>query len=122
MLNNFVISNRNITLNLDIEKISMPAKMVISLGLIISELAMNSLKHAFPENSSGELNLKISKDDNFYTIVYSDNGKGLPEDFSIETSDSLGMVIISSLTDQMNGKLEITTGKGSSFTFIIPAG
>lgn len=121
MLDNLVVSKGNVILDLDVENIFMPAKPSISIGLIISELAVNSLKHAFPNNESGKISVKMSKKGSDYLLVYSDNGIGLPEVFDINDSDSLGMILIESLTEQLGGTLSIITGLKSIFTIQFPA-
>ena len=119
-LNNLAVSDGSIRLQLDIQDLNLPAESVIPIGLIISELSINSLKHAFPDNKSGIISIKIYLHESIYTIVYSDDGIGLPEDFSVEKSNSLGMILIESLTEQLGGNLDIKSGQDSSFTFRIP--
>ena len=102
--------------------IKLTAKITITLGLIISELTMNSLKHAFPDKPKGTISIKSFKDSENLVIVYSDNGQGLPEDYVINNSDSLGMGLIDSLVMQLKGELIISTGIDSSFTIRFPVG
>jgi two-component sensor histidine kinase len=45
-----------------------------------------------------------------------DNGKGLPSGFKIENSDSLGLRLIHSLTDQINGQIEVDGSQGAHFS------
>jgi two-component sensor histidine kinase len=120
LIGNLVVSSENITLNLEIADIFLPAKPAITIGLILSELAINSLKHAFPDNKRGVISVDISQNESNWTIVYYDDGIGLPKDFILNKSNSLGMVLIQSLTQQLGGKLNIKTGDNSSFIFIIP--
>ncbi len=120
MLNNLVVSTGNVTLDLEVEDIFMTAKPTISIGLIISELTINSLKYAFPDNEAGKITVKISKEELEYVIAYSDNGIGLPDGFTIKDSDSLGMILIESLTEQLGGTLSVITGLKSSFTIRFP--
>lgn len=120
MFQTLMVSTGNIILDFEVEDIFMTAKPTISIGLIISELAVNSIKYAFSDNKDGKISLKISREGSFYTIIYSDDGVGLPDDFSIKDSDSLGMILIESLAKQLLGSLSITTGANSSYTIIFP--
>ncbi|MDA3941900.1 MAG: sensor histidine kinase [Spirochaetia bacterium] len=119
-LNNLAVSDGNISLQLDIQDLNLPAKSAIAIGLIISELSINSLKHAFPDNKTGVISVKISHTELNYTIVYQDDGIGLPKDFIIGNSKSLGMILIESLTEQLSGNLKISTGRNGYFTFEFP--
>ncbi|HWQ48922.1 MAG TPA: hypothetical protein VN414_08245 [Methanosarcina sp.] len=49
-------------------------------------------------------------------MIISDNGVGIPENLDIEDLDSLGMQLIISLVDQLNGKLELKRNDGTAFT------
>ena len=120
MLNNLGSSTGIITLTLVSEDIFMTAQPTISVGLIISELAMNSLKHAFPDNRNGTITVNIRKLNSDYIINYADDGPGLPEDFKMGDSDSMGMILIKALTEQLEGNLRITTGPDSTFTITFP--
>jgi two-component sensor histidine kinase len=81
---------------------------MIPLGLIINEMFSNSLKHAF-ESKKGVININAFKLNNGqHTIIYEDDGKGLPEGFNIEKVKSLGMQLILMLTDQLDGVIKMT--------------
>ena len=86
------------------------------LGLIINELVTNSFKHAFKAHQSNTLSIKIYKDQDFYKLVYTDYGKGLPDNFDIKKADTLGMQLINILTEQLGGRLEYNKLPNSTFT------
>lgn len=109
-----------ISFRMDMEDVKLVAKTTVTLGLIISELALNSLKHAFNGVNEGFISIKGYKEGSQMVLIYSDSGKGLPSDFNIEDSDSLGIVLITSLVDQLGGVLIITTGINSNFTIKFP--
>lgn len=88
----------------------------ISFGLIINELISNSLKYAFRENEDGIIDIKVSEKNGVYTTVVKDNGKGLPSNFSIETSNSLGFEIITTLIEQLDGSIDLINNSGTSVT------
>ena len=77
--------------------------IIIPLGLMINELILNTIKYAFP-NGKGHLSIRLkSKLENMILIV-SDDGVGLPDNFDIHSANSLGMTIIQSLTQQIDGE------------------
>jgi two-component sensor histidine kinase len=50
-----------------------------------------------------------------FTLTVSDNGVGIPESFDIENLDSLGMQLVTSLVDQLDGELELKRDNGTEF-------
>ncbi len=96
----------------EIARVNVPIETAIPLGLIINELITNSLKHAF--RGGGEILIKLEGDDK-YTLTVADNGAGLPENFIMEESDSLGLQLVRGLVDQLDGDLEVSSGNGTEF-------
>lgn len=114
------LTGNNIKLDLGLIDFEMPVNEGITLGMIVAELLTNSLKYAFKEKQ-GIIKISASIDrSGSLTIVYHDNGPGLPENFSIENSRSLGMKIITSLTLQLNGIVSFTNDKGLNAVLFFP--
>lgn len=106
----------NISLNIDIENISFAMDKAIPCGLIINELLSNSLKHAFPNGRKGSIHIRLerlNKDE--YVLNVGDDGIGLADNFDIEDTDSLGLRLVSILTEQLKGELTIKNKKGAEF-------
>lgn len=115
-LYNIYISNQNlIKLNVDVESVMLDINTSIPLGLIVNELVSNSMKHAFPEGRKGNINIKFSALDDNYTLVVEDDGVGFPKDLDLYNTDSLGLRLVNSLTEQIDGKLNMDNAKGSKF-------
>lgn len=90
------------------DNISFAIDKAIPLGLICNELITNTLKYAFPEGHEGKPTLWVGLEHNLnhtVTMTYEDNGIGLPENFNVNNSNSLGMTIIDSLTGQLGGTI-----------------
>jgi len=105
-----------VKLVLDVDNIIFDVEISIPLGLILNELLTNSLKHAFPNNRKGEIKIELHrKNDGRYYLSVADNGIGLPKDLNPQTTDTLGMQLINSLTDQIGGELTINTDIGTKF-------
>lgn len=116
LLLSFNVQPGKIKYTINAEKISLDIDTAVPCGLIINELVSNTIKHAFPENESGELQIdfrKLGNDE--LELVIRDNGVGLPAGFSIEDSDSLGMQLINALANQLDARLTIEPGKGTTF-------
>ena len=92
----------------------------IPLGLIINELVSNALKYAFPGDKKGFIKIGLHHNVNQYVLEVSDNGVGLPKDFNAEETDTLGMLLINSLTQQLDGNLEVQGKPGSTFIITFP--
>jgi two-component sensor histidine kinase len=93
----------------------------IPCGLILNEMLSNSFKYAFPGGQKGNVNVffgNIGKkgEKPLFMLEVKDNGVGLPQDAKIESAETLGFQLISMLTDQLNGKLEVGREKGTSFS------
>lgn len=82
-------------------------------GLIVNELVSNSFKYAFPENREGEILVRMRPiDGGRFELLVSDNGIGLPENGPPEREGSLGMRLVSTLVQQINGELQTSNGVG----------
>ena len=88
---------------------------LIPVGLIITELVNNSIKHGLPNSTNFKIQINIEKKDNNLIILYSDNGKGYrDEDLSVNNkSSSFGLSIINTLIDQMEGSLHLFNQDGA---------
>ncbi len=104
---NYGITNVNTVI--DVEDLFLNMETSIPLGLVISELVSNSLKHAFPDKSPGKLTIKLQKhnNDNF-ELTIADDGVGFPADVDFRNNESsLGLRLVNSLVNQLNGTIEL---------------
>jgi sensor histidine kinase/response regulator len=87
--------------------------MASYVSLIINELITNSLEHGL-EGEHGEIHLHVNDIGENIKLAFTDNGKGLPSDFSISSNKRLGLTIINNLvTHELKGSLSIeNTGHG----------
>ena len=110
------ISNQNlIKLNVDVESVMVDINTAIPLGLIVNELVSNSMKHAFPNGRNGNIKIKFCSNDDNYTLVVEDDGVGFPVDIDLNNTDSLGLRLVNSLTEQIDGELILDKANGSKF-------
>jgi PAS domain S-box-containing protein len=129
------LGNVDISLNLDLEgDIFFDMDTAVPLGMIINELLSNSLKYAFRGRDKGEILIKLFGEENAecinsieerrnedcestrFTLTISDNGVGIPENIDIEELDSLGLQLVTTLVDQLDGELELKRNSGTEFT------
>ena len=116
LLSSYGVNINLISLKTDLENIFLDINTAIPCGLIITELFTNSIKYAFPHGRKGIINIKFKRDkgDNFILEV-SDDGVGLPDDIDIKQTKSLGMRLVNSLVDQLDGTVEVDGSSGTRF-------
>jgi two-component system, sensor histidine kinase PdtaS len=106
---------------------------VVPLGIIINELVSNSLKYAFSDRNKGEIRIKLCREEHqelkdnrignssedlestSFVLTVSDNGVGVPESLDLENPGSLGIELVTTLVDQLEGKLELKRKNGTEF-------
>ncbi len=104
-----------IELNINAEKIEINIDTVIPCGLILTELVSNAFKYAFPEERKGKITIDFYKERDLFTLKVSDNGVGLPKSLDYKNTKSLGLLLVNSLINQIDGDLTLETSKGTTF-------
>ncbi|MDZ8050525.1 MAG: histidine kinase dimerization/phosphoacceptor domain -containing protein [Aulosira sp. ZfuVER01] len=116
LLRSYGVNSKN-KIHLNIKNISLKIDTAISCGLILNELVTNSIKHAFANNQQGDIYVElIETDKNQYSLIVSDNGVGLSKDIEIYRNQSLGLKLVWSLVEQLEGMITFNTSLGTSFT------
>ena len=115
LLEVYSITPERIKLEINAPNINLDINAAIPLGLITNELMTNSLKHGFPDDRKGTINLDIKKTDEIYTFKIKDDGIGFPSDLDYRNPDSLGLELVNTLTMQIGGKLELNSENGTEF-------
>jgi PAS domain S-box-containing protein len=111
-------SNGTVTPVFDIEDIPVPLDAAVALGLIINELATNSLKHAFADGRPGRIFLSLRRTDGEVELRYGDDGPGLPRELDPAQSRSLGLKLVRSIAiRQLRGEMEIRHEPVPEFVF-----
>jgi two-component sensor histidine kinase len=119
-IRNSIDIKKNITFRTEIEPIQLDLSTTIPLGLILNELITNAIKHAFPNKENPEIFISLKQvDDNHFEVLVLDNGIGSTAP-NLTKSNGLGMKLIESLTEQINGKCEFTSDNGLCFKLIAP--
>jgi two-component sensor histidine kinase len=111
----YVMESKAIKLNSKIENVYLGMDTAIPLGMIINELVSNSLKHGFPDAVEGNVNVTLELYCNEFTLKVSDDGIGFPENVDFRKTASLGLQLVTTLVDQINGTIELERNGGTSF-------
>ncbi len=116
LFRSYGISEEVVTLRLDVENVLLGVDTAIPCGLILNELVSNSLKYAFPSNRKGEILIHLYKDaGDKYTLVVGDNGVGIPKDLDYRNTESMGLQLVNTLSEQLEGNLELHNSGGTRF-------
>lgn len=128
LYNSFGYDPEDIKVILDINLVSLSADDAIHCGLIINELVTNSFKYAFPKIgdvkkgvSDYQIQVSLNLDsENTRALIVNDNGIGLPENLDFRNSSTLGLSLVSVLTQQLKGSIELDKTKGTKFKITFP--
>ena len=111
-----------LTLNLD--SLQSDMDQATAAGLLLNELISNCLKHGFPEGQTGEVNVELkpahdqdTPPDGRWCLRVRDTGVGLPPDFEDKRKASLGLQLVTDLSHQLGGTLEIDSVPGAGARF-----
>jgi PAS domain S-box-containing protein len=115
----FKMNQQGITITTDISDVSVGIDTAIPLGIILNELFSNSLKYAFPEGRTGEISVAIDREDHLLTILFKDNGIGIPADLDWRNAESLGLRLVILLVEQFQGTIELDRTAGTMFTIVV---
>jgi len=113
LISSYNVNGKSITTEIEMQNIYFRLDTCITLGLIISEVVTNSLKYAFNNRDEGKININLQKIKNEYTLSIKDDGEGLPHDFDPENSETLGVVLIHTFVEQLEGRMEINVDGGT---------
>ena len=109
------INSQKVETLVEVDKINIDIDTAIVCGQIFSELYSNCIKHAFPDERSGNIKVTMRRaDKGRMELRVVDDGIGLPEDFNLHKSATLGMKLIGALTTQLNGEISIDGSCGTS--------
>jgi two-component sensor histidine kinase len=102
-----------VKISTEINNVSLNISSAIPCGLILNELLTNSYKHAFKDRTDGEIHVSFVNDKNNMMMMVRDNGIGLPLDY--KKKQSLGVTVIESLSEQLDGSFNFSNNNGTCF-------
>jgi PAS domain S-box-containing protein len=104
------------------EAILLNLEQAIPAGLIASELIANAFEHGYPhESACGEVQVSLRLMAETIELVVRDFGTGLPAGFEAEKAESLGMILMRTLTEQLRGTLAFRSLDGTEAILCFPA-
>jgi PAS domain S-box-containing protein len=119
LLSFYDVSPERVHLNAS-AKVQLNLSDAISCGLIVNELLTNALKHAFPQDRAGSIQISLTCQDGECVLEVADDGVGLPENFRLEEATSLGLKLVSVLAKQLQGTVRLQRIGGTRVTLEFP--
>lgn len=116
----FKTPRKNIRITKELQSFNLDIIKALPLGLIINELLNNAFKHGFADIGEGEIRIRLTEEEGAGKFMVADSGRPLPQDFSLETSQSLGMTLVKTLTKQLDGDIKITQNGWTKFEITFP--
>ncbi len=101
----YLIDDDNIEIEVNADKLFLNLDYSIPCGLIVNELISNAFKYAFPEGRKGKIDVIVKKIHNFVEIIVADDGVGIKKDLDIKNTETLGLQLVTSLVEQLDGEL-----------------
>lgn len=121
LFRSYKVNAAAIRMTLKIESVPMSLDVAIPCGLIVNELISNAFKYAFPPPKEGEIAISFSAEgSNILKLIVADNGVGFPGDCDPEKTDSLGLKLVRTLTEQLGGTLRYVNRGGFLCEISIP--
>jgi two-component system, sensor histidine kinase PdtaS len=121
VVRSYMTQNAGIELTFDTdEAVALDIDTAIPLGLILTELVSNSVKHAFRDGKLGTITIGLHAQADIVTLTVRDDGVGLPEAFDLQMTGSLGLQLVGDLTEQLGGTITIGCSCGTRFQIHIP--
>lgn len=117
LVHSYQIFDNKVHVKTDLKIITLGLDQSITCGLLLNEIISNAFKHAFPEKDreNNELRITASERDNKVHILVADNGVGLKEGMIPEENNSLGMQLIYTLIEQLDGNIQLSGENGTKY-------
>ena len=103
----------SVKISTDINDVSLTINSAIPCGLILNELLTNSYKHAFKDKTDRQIHVSFEKENSTILMRVKDNGIGLPPNY--KEKQSLGVTVIESLSEQLDGNFNFSNNNGTCF-------
>jgi PAS domain S-box-containing protein len=113
-------AHARITPMFSLEHIEASLDICVPVGLLVSELVLNVAKHAFRDGESGTLSLSLTAQDDGMQLQVSDDGRGMRDEAEETADGSIGLELVRSLAQQLNGESRLSGEGGTTWVISFP--
>ncbi len=123
LFRSYAVDPSRVKLNVTVDPaIRMSIERAIPCGLIVNELISNAMKHAFPQDRNGGIQVRFQQaDSGSLDLMVSDDGVGLPKDFNPSRDGTLGLQLVRILAEQLGGTVDVGGEGSTEFRVRFPA-
>ncbi len=115
----FGMDQKRVQLEFAVEKIMLDIVTAVPLGLLMNELVSNAFRHAFPDGRSGIIGISGRCEGDMIMLTVRDTGVGIPPDLDWKNTQSLGLRLVNTLVDQVDGTIELDRSSGTRYTITV---
>jgi PAS domain S-box-containing protein len=120
LVKNFSSNASIVLLNQAADDIALETRQVVPLGLILNELITNSLKYAYRAGTSGEIRIAAQRSSGYITVRVEDDGAGFKDGIYPQQTETLGLLLVRSLVDQIDGTVTFQSPPGVKVIITFP--
>lgn len=113
----YIGDESDIDIKSNLNSLTLNVNQAIPCALLINELVINAFKYAFENIDEGTINIEVQKDQQQVLVKVSDNGHGFAENDDLGNSQSLGLELVDTLVEQLNGELKLFNRDGAHIEF-----
>lgn len=115
LISSYHVQTGIVKLKTEMDPIDLVLDQAIPCGLMVNELITNSMKYAFQNKGEGEIFIGLKEENNKILLKIEDNGIGLPKGFDIMKSDTLGLQLVATLVEQLDGEISVNNFHGTKY-------
>ena len=117
LMQSYGVDENRIELRTHVKDVYFGIDTAVPLGLIVNELVSNAIKHAFPGDRAGVIDISLDTDEEEkFRLSVDDDGVGIPADTDLVNPSSLGLKLVSTLASQLHSQLTMDGNSGTRFT------
>jgi two-component sensor histidine kinase/PAS domain-containing protein len=115
LIHTYSVNSKKVKLVLNLSDLFLNLDLSIPCGLIINEIISNSLKYAFTNRMDGIIFVNLAIERQIVRIEVGDNGVGIPAHVDLKQTQTLGLQLVDTLIEQIDGTLELDRINGTKF-------
>jgi two-component system, sensor histidine kinase PdtaS len=108
-------ASQHLRFDVSVDNIKLDIAQAVPVGLILNEAITNAIKYAYPHGQHGTVRVYLqSRGDDNIILGVADNGQGLPRNFEYHNLSSMGMKLMETLAEQLEGTMDLRSNGGTT--------